>query len=111
MTKAKLKAVDCIFNTERMDELVQSEIDYRNDVKRQVVDLILQKYEFGEGCAKRGAIQQFAYSSMGFHGEAGCIFQRFINKTLTEVGCRMSFRSKVKVFYGIRLKEVSSSNL
>lgn len=84
-----------------LHELVEAELKQRQELKNKVMEVVFQKYQIGNGKVMRGALQQYVYEQLGFHGKPGNHFHRFINGLMTDNGFRVSFSRGARCYYGV----------
>ena len=84
-----------------MNDLINAEIQRREDLKKYIFSLVLSHCKIGKGHIRRGAIQEKVYHDLGFHGRSGNDFARFITKVLVENGIRNSWSKGKRVYYGL----------
>jgi hypothetical protein len=87
-----------------LNSLVTQELEQREELKKLVMGYVFTLCEPGKGYIKRGVLNQFVYEGLGFHGQYGNHFGRFMKKLMAENGFRVSYSSGQRVFYGLKEK-------
>lgn len=89
----------------KFEQIIEHELEARQQVKEKVLELVLQEYQAGKGSTGRREVQQYVYSSLGFHGLPGNEFDVFVNKVLSEHGFRITMRDGYNVYGGLVKRE------
>ena len=92
-----------------IEQSVKAELAIRDQLSKQILDIVFTKYEIGYGYGgrffvKRGPLQDFVYNSLGFYGRPRRSFRVFVNKVMVEAGFRTAKHGGYCTFAGLRLK-------
>lgn len=93
-----------------IQDLVDQEIEQRDEVRKLIMSHVQTLCEVGKGWVKRGVLNQYVYQALGFHGRYGNHFGIYMQKLMAQEGFRVSYRTGQRVFYGLHLKEPICQN-
>ena len=89
-----------------LENLVNAELEQRAELKHLVMVHVSARCSFGKGHVKRGPLNQYIYEKLGFCGQPGNHFGRFMKKVLADNGVRVSYSRGQRVYYGLVWKEI-----
>lgn len=89
-----------------LSTLVREELAQRAELKHLVMVHVSARCAFGKGYVKRGVLNQHVYQQLGFHGQPGNHFGKFMKKVLADSGIRVSYSRGQRVYYGLVWKEL-----
>lgn len=87
-----------------LEQSIAAELKHRQDLETQILTIVRARCETGSGRVQRGALHLYIYRQLGFHGQPGDTFAKFINKVMVNNGYRASFLSGKRCYCGLYFK-------
>ncbi len=87
-----------------LNKYIEAELQHRQELEEQILSIVNARCENGSGRVQRGALQLYIYRKLGFHGQPGDKFAKFINKVMINNGYRASFLSGKRCYCGLYFK-------
>lgn len=89
------------------DSYIAEEISVKQFLDDKIWSIITSACDIGTGHIKRGELHQFIYKKLGFVGNCGNHFHKYMNKIITEKGHRKSWIHKNRIYIGLCWKNKS----
>ncbi len=83
-------------------ELAEAELAIRDQLARDVMEIVLKNCKPTNGHVARRELQQVVHTQLGLAGAPGQYFSNFVTNVLEEHGYRSSYFSGRRVYYGLR---------
>ena len=84
-----------------ISEIINAELAARAQLERDIISIVLSRWQPGIGWTKRGVVHNYIYASLGFHGRIGNPFSAFLIKIIQDHGFRKGYASGRRVYYGL----------
>ena len=87
-----------------LKEYVNNELNNRELLEKEVLNIINDRCVTGNGRVQRGALHLYIYKKLGFYGQPGNKFAKFINKIMVNNGYRDSYLIGKRCYCGLHFK-------